>query len=59
MRNVHPWMWVVGAMWDHGAMSHGCQGGMAMRWTWEGCKGGGGLRAGRAERAGIHRGPLK
>ena len=32
-------------MWDHGAMSHGCQGveGMgAMRWTWEGCMWGGG-----------------
>ena len=52
-------VWVVGAMWDHGAMSHGCQGveGMgAMRWTWEGW---GGVRAGRAERAGMHRGPLK
>ena len=35
---------MVQAMWDHGAMSHGCQGveGMgAMRWTWEGCMGGG------------------
>ena len=52
--------WVVGAMWDHGAMSHGCQAveGMgAMRWTWEGCMGG--VRAGRAERAGMHRGPFK
>ena len=42
-QNIHE-VWVVGAMWDHGAISHGCQGveGMgAMRWTWEGCMGGG------------------
>ena len=38
-QNIHE-VWVVGAMWDHGAMSHGCQGvegieGMmgAMRWN--------------------------
>ena len=45
-------------MWDHGAMSHGCEGveGMgAMRWTWEGCMGGGGGgESGEAERAGMH-----
>ena len=43
-------VWVVGAMWDHGAMSHG--------WAWGPCDGHGKgawegkkVRAGRAERA--------
>ena len=49
-------------MWDHGAMSHGVpgvqgHGGHAM--DMGRVHGGGRVRAGRAERAGMHRGPLK
>ena len=49
-------------MWDHGAMSHGCQGveGMgAMRWTWEGCMGGGGGESGEGGAGGHALGPFK
>ena len=42
-------VWVVGGMWDHGAMSHGCQG----------VEGMGAMRRARAERAGMHRGPFE
>ena len=53
-------VWVVGAMWDHGAMSHGCQGveGMgAMRWTWEGGESGEGGAGGHAPGSDRSMGP--
>ena len=60
-QNIHE-VWVVGAMWDHGAMSHRCQGveGMGvMRWTWEGCMGGAGGESGEGGAGGHALGPFK